>query len=77
MLRTLTRAIIEAMLRILAAFPAGVGKAMPRWVARQRHLPVQADDLGPIFAAFEMPRPPRPRRLKPPDRSVVKGRRPG
>jgi hypothetical protein len=40
MLRRLALAIIEAMFQILAAFPAGTGKAMPRWVARQRLLPV-------------------------------------
>jgi hypothetical protein len=68
MSRRLTLAIVEAMLRILAAFPAGAGKAMPRWVARQRHLPVQAHAFGPICVAFEEPRPPRVRRRKPPDR---------
>ena len=73
MSRGLTLAIIEAMLRILAAFPAGAGKAMPRWAARQRQLPVQADAYGTICVAFEGPRPPRLRRLKPPDRPVVEG----
>ena len=36
MFRTLTLAIIEAMLRILAAFPAGAGRAQPRSAAPSR-----------------------------------------
>jgi hypothetical protein len=73
MLRGLILAIIDAMLRILAAFLAGSWKAMPRSVALQCHLPVQAEAFGPICVAFEGPRPLGRRPLKPPDLEVVKG----
>jgi hypothetical protein len=73
MSRRLTLAIVEAMLRILAAFPAGAGKAMPRWVARQRQLPVQTEAFGPICVVFEEPRQQRVQRRKPPDRPAVEG----
>ena len=66
MFRRLALAIIEAMLRFLAAFPVGAGRALPRRAARQRHLPMQADAFGPMCVAFEEPRPPRVRRRKPP-----------
>ena len=66
MLRTLTLAIIEAMLRILAAFRAGAGRALPRSAARQFHLLAQSNAFGLFCAAVEGPRPPRVRRRKPP-----------
>lgn len=71
MAHALALAIIETMLRILAAFPAGAGRALPRWVARQHHLRVQTEGFGLMCVAFEEPRPPRVRRRKPPDRPFV------
>jgi len=77
MLRTLTLAIVETMLRILSAFPTKAGRALSRWTARQRHVPVQAEAPGPICVAFAEPRPPRARRRKPPDSPVAEGGRAG
>jgi hypothetical protein len=72
MLRRLTLAIIEAMLRILAAFPAGAGTALPRSAARQRRLVAQSNAFGLICVAYEEPRVRRVRR-EPPDRPIIEG----
>ena len=72
MFRTLTLAIIEAMLRILVAFPAGAGRALPRSAARQRHPVASAGPFSLFRTAFEGPRSPRLQRRKSPRRLILK-----
>jgi hypothetical protein len=71
MFRRLTRAIVEAILQIVAALLAGAGRAFPRSAERQCHFPAQADPFGQIRIASEEPRPPRPGRMKSPDPPIM------
>jgi len=72
MSRQLTLAIIETLLQLFSALVAGAGMALPWRVARQCQVAAQAGAFGPLRIAGEEPRPPRLRRMKPPDGPINK-----